>query len=48
MAVEGEWVFVCTNVRSLRRDQLTVSAGALPPHLMTKIDGALRMVLELN
>src|SRR5882762_8406473 len=42
IAVEGEWVFVCTNVRSLRPDQLTASAGALPPRLMTKIDGALR------
>ena len=46
--VEGEWVFVCTHVRSLRLDQVTASAGALPPRLMTKIDGALRMVLELN
>ena len=46
--LKGEWVFVCTHVRSLRLDQLTASAGALPPHLMTKIAGALRSVLELN
>ena len=48
IGVQGEWVFVCTNVRSLRLDQLTTSAGALSPRLVTKIDNALRTVLELN
>jgi mRNA-degrading endonuclease toxin of MazEF toxin-antitoxin module len=46
--LEGEWVFVCTHVRSLRLDQLTTLAGALPPRLMTRIDSALRTVLDLN
>jgi mRNA-degrading endonuclease toxin of MazEF toxin-antitoxin module len=48
VAIEGEWVFVCTHVRSLHVDQLTSSAGVLPPRLMTKIDSALRTVLDLN
>lgn len=48
IAIEGEWVLVCTNVRSLRPDQLTVSAGTLPARLMTRIDNALRTVLQLN
>jgi mRNA-degrading endonuclease toxin of MazEF toxin-antitoxin module len=46
--IQGEWVFVCTHVRSLRLDQLTAPAGTLPPRVMTKIDSALRTVLELN
>jgi len=48
IALEGEWVFVCTNLRSLHPDQLTVSAGTLSASLMTKIGNALRTVLELN
>lgn len=48
VAVEGEWVFVCTHLRSLHVGQLARSAGALPPRLMAKIDSALRTALGLN
>jgi mRNA-degrading endonuclease toxin of MazEF toxin-antitoxin module len=48
LGIAGEWVFLCANVRSLRLDQLTSSAGTLPPRLMSKIDSALRGVLNLN
>src|ERR1700684_2472158 len=34
----GEWVFVCTHVRSLLLDQLTSPAGTLPPRVMTRIE----------
>ena len=43
-----EWVFDCTQVRSLGLDELTAPAGTLPQGVMTKIDSALRTVLQLN